>query len=312
MWTASIPAAAAGATSLSKRSPTYATSAAGGRRPPAARSKKRGDGLLGPELVPSDAAQSTSSPKCSTNRLELAAHVAGEAHEVAVRAQPAQAGRRRRRRRRRLEAIPTPSASGRSTPSSSHACQCWLAPSRRSRRARPRRTCGSMPARAASAAHMRASLTSVSPTSKKTAPIISSSSSSSSSRSSSSIGSGGDTPEPGRDEREILAVGDLEQPPVALDDGDAAAAGLDQRRAVARVVGRLAQRVAQRRREEGLRRLDEPDAVARQRLLHPAARDALHRVGGHDAGDGAVPAVVQRRCSTRPTTLSERSGRAAS
>src|SRR3954468_10363783 len=47
---------------------------------------------------------------------------------------------------------------------------------------------------------------------------------------------------------------------------------------------------------EGLRSLHRPETLARHRLLYAAVRaDALQRVADREAGDGAVPALRERR-----------------
>src|SRR5581483_8656653 len=102
----------------------------------------------------------------------------------------------------------------------------------------------------------------------------------------------------------------LEQPRVALDDADAAAAPLDERRAVGRS-GQV-ERVggAQRVRAERLRRLDGDETGAVEGLHHLRVAHALDRVGDRQRGDGSVPAFGKRReQALDQPVLEERPGR---
>src|SRR2546430_2456861 len=80
------------------------------------------------------------------------------------------------------------------------------------------------------------------------------------------------------DELQVGGVGTLQQPGVALDHLDAAAAPLDEGGAVARAGDVAAERLAQYRRYECLRGLDGPQLGTVECLHYRVAADALHGV----------------------------------
>ena len=123
-WTATSPAASAGRASLSARSPTYATSAAGRRRCSTSRSKNARSGLRTPRLA-EPVTTSTGSSDERAHSSSAAVWFPATPTNSAGGAQRARGSRARPDRGRRSSRRPIPTRpAGRSTPRWRQSSQC--------------------------------------------------------------------------------------------------------------------------------------------------------------------------------------------